>query len=307
MNPRRQLLFFGAGASYGSTQDKFSVPPLGADLFNQLVEFDGRTWKQLPDEIADIYRKDFEAGMLALSNKMPHALTVFQRSMAAFFFRFGPTPSNLYVKLGKAIRSAAWRGSIASLNYERMMQIALSSQECNLFVGDGPPEGVEVCLPHGCCNLFCESVSGVAGAVSMAGMNVTTNGPVVSVDHPDMFWKRIRNDAFPPVMSYFEPSKFTTSGADFIAMQRNRLASLIQDAEAIAVVGVQVREQDSHIWDALSQSDARIYYCSGKSAAQSYEAWTAKSRASKASQDIVSPRYWSEDFDAISRHVGIDA
>jgi hypothetical protein len=186
-----------------------------------------------------------------------------------------------------------------------MMQIALSSKGCKLFEGSRDLEGVEICLPHGCCNLFCESVKGVAGAVSMAGMSVTTNGPVVSVDHPDIFWNRIRNDAFPSVMSYFETSKFTTSGADFIAAQRNRLSSLILGAEAIAVVGIQVREEDSHIWDALSQSDARIYYCSGKSAVKSYEEWAAKSRSPKGERDIVSPQYWSDDFDAILEHIGI--
>lgn len=302
---RRHLLFLGAGASFGSHPEKSNVPPLGADLFDELSRFDKSTWSLVPPEIQSVYRDDFEKGMLALNERLPHALTIVQRSMAAFFFRFAPTPSNLYVKLAKGIKATEWTGSVATLNYERMMQLALMNQGCKLFINARNSEGIELCLPHGCCNLFCESVRGLSSAVSMAGKSVTTHGPIVSVDHPDIFWSRIRHDAFPPVMSYFEPSKFTTSGADFIAAQRTRLSSLILEAAAIAVVGVQVREQDSHIWDSLAQTDARIYYCAGESAAQLYEAWAEKSRISKVDRDTVSPRYWSDDFDAILKHVEI--
>jgi hypothetical protein len=151
------------------------------------------------------------------------------------------------------------------------------------------------------------AVRGLASAVSMAGMNVTTSGPVICVDHPDAFWARIRNDAFPPVMSYFEPSKFTTSGANFIEAQRRRLTELIASAKSIAVVGIQVREQDSHIWSALGSTDARIYYCSGTRGAQAFKEWHLRVRSSKTDRDSISAGYWDTDFDAISDFIGMKA
>jgi hypothetical protein len=187
-----------------------------------------------------------------------------------------------------------------------MLLLALNRQGCAAICGTADGERIEICMPHGCCNLFCDSVRGTAGGVSMTGMNVSTSGQVVCVDHPDAFWHRIRNDAFPPVMSYFEPSKFTTSGANFIQMQRQRLAELIAGAKSIAVVGIQVREQDAHIWDALGSTNAAIYYCSGNRGAEAFKEWKTRVRASR-NDDSISAGYWDTDFDAICTFLDIKA
>ena len=308
MSTFKPLLFLGAGASYGSESDTSIVPPLAADLFDALKKFEPNVWGQIPKDIADVFQTDFEKGMLSLAAEMPHALTITQRSMAAFFYRYAPTHQGLYDRLASIIKRQDWKGAIATLNYERMLLLALSKKGVAARCGAdaSSASSVEICLPHGCCNLFCESVVGAAAAVSMAGMNVSTNGPVVAVDNPDAFWHRIRNDAFPPVMSYFEPSKFTTSGANFIEEQRARLATLISEADRIAVVGIQVRADDAHIWNALASTEAKIYYCSGKRGADSYNEWSAKARSDKFAGDIISTSYWAEEFEAISAHIGLD-
>jgi hypothetical protein len=145
---------------------------------------------------------------------------------------------------------------------------------------------------------------GNAAAVSMDGRAVTTNGPVTAVDEPREFWFRIRTQAFPPVMSYFEPSKFTTSGANFIEEQRARLQQLIAEASSIAVIGVAVREQDAHIWGALGRAKAAIYYCSGKSAKAAFGTWAEVNRP-RSSNDVVTTKYWAEDFDGVANHVAL--
>lgn len=305
MSNPEHLLFLGAGASYGSESDKSIVPPLGSHLFNELLKFDNNIWGKLSNEIANLFREDFEAGMRRIAAINPHALTSLQRSMAAFFYRFGPTPSSTYVRLAKIIKFGAWNGAVATLNYDRMLFLALNSQNCAVACGPMDSKEVEICLPHGACHLFCESAHGIASSVSMAGMDVRTTGPVICVDNPDAFWSRIRNDAFPSVMSYFEPRKFTTSGANFIEAQRQRLVELIESAKSIAIVGIQVREQDMHIWNSLASTDAAIYYCSGKSGADGYRKWQAKARSSKSSLDSISVGYWNDDFDAICAFIGM--
>src|SRR5438045_1589252 len=110
MSNPTNLLFLGAGASYGSERDKSLVPPLGNNLFDALVEFEPKLWKQIPDDVACVYRNDFEKGMLELNTKMPHALPVVQRSMAAFFFRYAPMASSLYLRFAKRIQSSSWKG-----------------------------------------------------------------------------------------------------------------------------------------------------------------------------------------------------
>jgi len=298
------LLLLGAGASFGSETDTKIVPPLASNLFDALLEFAPDVIGDTSEGLRKIFRQDFEKGVLALAEASPGLLAPMQRVMGAFFFRYGPSSNSLYVRLAHEIKASAWNGAIATLNYERLVLLALAHGgvpcSCNTPSQDS---GTEICLPHGCCNLFCESVQGLASAVAMAGMNVQTNGPVVSVDHPDIFWNRIRTDAFPPVMSYFEPGKYTLSGANFIQDQRKRLVELIESATAIAVVGIAVRTQDAHLWDSLAKTEAKILYCAGSAAAKTYDSW--RGSTTKRSHDLTLNGFWREHFDTINGHLGI--
>ena len=172
-------------------------------------------------------------------------------------------------------------------------------------IGTVPRDGrhIELCLPHGCCHIFCESVRGTSGAVSMSGVGVSTNGPVTVIANPSEFQTRITSDAFPPVMSYFEPKKRTTSGASFIRSQRARWTSLVSEVLIIALVGIRVRPSDVHIWNPLAQAEGKLVYCSGTRAAQEFEVWKRKFRSD--SDDIIIRNYLAESFGQICSEVGI--
>ena len=58
---RNSLILFGAGASYGS--DSLGMPPLGADLFDELQRFNPPGWGSLPSNMSNVFRNDFEEGM----------------------------------------------------------------------------------------------------------------------------------------------------------------------------------------------------------------------------------------------------
>src|SRR5215210_806252 len=127
------LLLVGAGASFGSATNKGLVPPLAVNLFDELMKFEPALWKQVPTDVADQYRKDFEQGWLTLAAKLPGMQTHAQRSMAAFFYRYGPTTDSLYLKLAKRIANAQWSGAVATLNYERMLPLALTRAGISAF------------------------------------------------------------------------------------------------------------------------------------------------------------------------------
>ncbi len=61
--------------------------------------------------------------------------------MGAFFYRFGPSPTSLYVKLAKRIKSSGWSGAIGTLNYDRMLLLAMNGQPFRLVKSDGDPAG----------------------------------------------------------------------------------------------------------------------------------------------------------------------
>lgn len=298
------VILFGAGASFGA--ERSGMPPLGAALFDALRQFNPDGWGQVAPSLASTFRSDFEAGMVALSNSNQHALSGLQRAMAAFFYQFLPTTESLYVQLAKRIRTKAWTGSLATLNYERLLEVSLLHVGVQPTVNSGPTISggtVELCMPHGCCHLFCESVRGMATGVSFAGMNVTTNGPVIALSNPQQFWNRIRNDAFPPVMSYFEPQKRTTSGANLIADQRQRWTQLCANAATIVVVGVHPRSHDSHIWGPLRSSSANITYCGGASGAAAFESW--KRSSGRSGSDIILQGYFADEFEKLCAAVGL--
>jgi len=150
------MIFFGAGASFGS--DAQGTPPLGSALFNALADIHPKTWGEISASEADAFRRDFEIGMDKYVEAHPRDGTVdrLQRAMASYFFEFQPRDSSLYLRLAKRIRACEWNGALVSLNYERLLDLALLS--CGLVSHiQGVRKGntdIDLILPHGCCHLF---------------------------------------------------------------------------------------------------------------------------------------------------------
>lgn len=298
------VVLFGAGASYGS--DNMGTPPLGSDLFAALSAFNKNGWGQIPLDLADNFRLDFEDGMKMLSKSYSHWMSPLQRAMAAYFFNFAPRSSNLYRRLTRRIIRSNWNGVLSTINYERLLELSLIEEGLRPIVGRSRMNSneIEICFPHGCCHLFCESVRGLSSMVSFAGTMVTTNGPVKVISDPIEFQSRIQNDAFPPVMSYFEPEKKTTSGANLIENQRNRYSELVSGASIVGLVGVKVRPNDKHIWDPLAKTSARLVYCSGKKGRKEFDVWNKQNRQDN--QDISLDGYFADCFDQLCKEVNID-
>jgi hypothetical protein len=298
------IILFGAGASFGS--DTADTPPLGADLFAALQGFNPVAWGTITGPQATAFRTDFESAMRELSESNPHALPPLQRAMAAYFFGRGLRETNLYARLARRIRQARWSGATATLNYERLLEIALLHSGLQPYVGDAPAglrQGIEIVLPHGCCHIFCDSVRMAAGGVSFAGTGITIDGPVRVIADPQEHRARILKDAVPPVMSYFVPEKLTTAGASFIKNQRERWASLTAEAPTIAVVGVRIRPHDAHIWEPLASTEGRVVYLSGRRGATEYEVW--RKGHNKRAGDLVIAATFAEGFERMCSQLGL--
>ena len=286
---------FGAGASYGS--DNYGTPPLGNNLFSELSRFNPAGWGALPNEYLVDFNNDFEKGMIKLASQRPHDIPILQRAMSAYFFSFQPQSSSLYLKLAKKLKELPKQLAISTLNYERLLEISFIYAGFNLTIGQAKSNEIEFNLPHGCCHLFCESVRGDAGAVSLAGLNVEINGEIKIISNPNEFNHRINNDAIPPVMSYYEPQKRATTGQEFLNEQRNRLNNLISNAERIIIVGVKIRDHDTHIWEVIKNANGRFVYCSGKNEKNTYDLWVNNHRLQK--ENVFINGTWSEKFDEV--------
>jgi len=148
------LILFGAGASFGS--DAQGTPPLGRHLFDALGKYSPSTWAKIQAEEAESFRDDFEQGMRAYADAHPSDVDRLQRAMAGYFFTFQPTRSSLYVRLVERIRTPNWNGALATLNYERLLDLALrrGGLECRIQAVRKGNTAIELVLPHGCCHVF---------------------------------------------------------------------------------------------------------------------------------------------------------
>ena len=296
-------VLFGAGASFGS--DVSGTPPLGSLLFDALQDFNPQGWGALSDQYCDQFRTDFEAAIAEYAQAYPNNLPPLQRAMAAFFFQFQPRISSLYVNLASRMAETEWDGAVCSLNYERLMELSLDHVGLKPIANSPttPGQTVELCLPHGCCHIYCDSVRGLSSAVSFAGFNVRTSGPVSVIVDPIEHRTRVEQDAFPPVMSYFEPNKRTTTGASFINLQRERWAEIANEAQTIVLVGIKVRPHDTHIWGPLANTSAKLVYCSGPESAREFENWSKKTRSRNSDETLSS--YFYDGFETICIELGI--
>lgn len=305
----KYLLIFGAGASYGSdTPDK--TPPLGdGDLYNKLATFNPPGWGSLRPEEAALFKNDFEQGMENVFNNRQFDMLPLQRAMAAYFFKFIPNPTNLYYKLAQKITSfknannGTWSGAVMTLNYERLLQLSFLSTGNNIFMGKNNgtlTNPIELCVPHGSCNIFCSTVK---ARPSTKFTNCNVDGTPKMIFDPKEFKKEIENNAIPPVMSYFIPSKETMSGTTFIKHQRKRAGELIKQASTIIIVGLRARLHDKHIWGPLFKTESKIIYCSGQTAGEEFKTWCDKHRKDKL--NIILPLFFQDAFEKICSEVGL--
>jgi hypothetical protein len=127
--------------------------------------------------------------------------------MAAFFVNFQPRITSLYLRLAEWIRKNAWKGTLASLNYDRLLERSLRDVGLNVSVGDCPPGSIEFCLPHGYCCIFIKMQ--LQGPVILGSKNLKMDSEdgVRAVDDPVEFQRRIERDQLPPRDVLFRAGK----------------------------------------------------------------------------------------------------
>ena len=279
------VLFFGAGASFGSDGAHLinagKLPPLGKDLFAALHKSpELKYWNKLPKEYRDLFNSlSFEEAMDALDDSEEWAKESFRRDLdlSRYFSTFRPQQSNLYWKLARAVskglKAREWSGAAITLNYERLLEESFMRNYVFTvvrgvtFYDDNLPrfedhQLFEICYPHGACQFFLGQnwfvgegnvVFGKeARALQSAGVNhiLKVENITIACDRQQI-----------PMICRYQSSKRPTVKNYFIDLQQKRCSELITSARHITIIGVFCSHKtDRHLWRSLEVTDAYITY-----------------------------------------------
>lgn len=165
-----KIILFGAGASYGGGDIVPDRPPLGSQVYDELIRCYPRSWGAFPPSINQTFRDNFEAGMQILWDKHSQVIPELMQQMALYFIQFRPRApgSTLYCTLANEIKCKGTADNLvlSTLNYECVLERALSLQGLAINYSNFPPtsDSITVWKLHGSCNMLPQGISATRGS-----------------------------------------------------------------------------------------------------------------------------------------------
>lgn len=266
------LVLLGAGASHGSKDVKPKVPPLGPQLFAELVKL-GKEASRLPDDVKRMFNLDFEKGMKYYFSKTRGDVVTFQRELALYLASFEPGKENLYkVLLNKLINTNV---VYCSLNYDLLLEEAADSLGLMVcYKSQCSHRGVNLLKIHGSSNFWPKLPMNMFRNCKIFGS--TGQDVIAEVETLNRVetLKRCRQDtSMAPALSLYTEGKRVLICKDFVDVQLQMWYRETVNAEIIFIIGVKVQTQDVHVWAQLATSKARIVYFGLKTDEESFNKW----------------------------------
>lgn len=264
--PASTLFLFGAGASAFSGSCTPTCPPLGGDLFAELLKVSPAA-RAIPGPIQDMFKLHFEDGMQALLEGMTGLEAHLLREMAAFFATFRPRRANRYSRFIDAVGPYASKCVFASLNYDILLELSLVQRG---YLPAYSPSAllaknqIRVIKVHGSCNFLpgtnvrFENVNFVLppdfeGQLMNSDDRYTLNPTEI------LEFCREQNSISPELALYHKSKRMLFVGPVARA-QKPAFFQHVAEARNIVIIGVRLHEPDTHIWEPIAASPARIYY-----------------------------------------------
>ncbi len=270
-------LIFGAGASFGSGNCYPTNPPLGNDLFNELVKLDGafsRLDKKMKNEFK---KKGFEEGMALIQNDSS-IINPIQKEVASYLSQFKVENDNAYVNLFKSIKEVINDITIVTLNYDLLIEDALRKNLLFIKYELDWKHGVSLLKPHGSCGFLPD-----LGGMNMSGNTMINCGTFVdglkifrSINKEEIInWcEDPKNSDISPVLSMYNKEKRIVINKNFISNIQEIYKKKIENSRMIILIGVKYIEHDTHIWEPIKNSKAKVYFNSRSGISEEMEKWS---------------------------------
>lgn len=252
-------LIFGAGASFGSGPCAPFNPPLGMHLFEKL-EARGGAFSRLDAGVKSIFRnQSFESGMSAIADTNT-AINPLQKEIAIYLSQFMPLSENAYVRLFKKLKSSIKNLSVATLNYDLLIEHALLAT--GIPFSYGKSKELRVLKPHGSSNFLPN-----LGTIVLQGNVFSNCGAFVDglpVDTPltnqevESWCTNQKNSDISPALSMYSPTKRVVMNRSLIENIQQEFSKSIENSNLLVIVGVGLAEHDRHIWEPIKNSKGKL-------------------------------------------------
>jgi hypothetical protein len=217
-----------------------------------------------------LFEQDFEKGMVAFREARDTDTPAFLRAMALYFADFDITPRSLYLELITALRDARHTTTLATTNYEILIERAVSRVGLRVvYQGDvAVPDGhMRVLKIHGSCNFLPN-----LGGVHLHGVKMSAPPTVpfvrgsirAAATRNEVIEFCRREDSLAPAIAVYAPGKTILFTGEFIQQQQAQWRNEAKRADVIYVIGLRVMGEDDHIWGPLATTQGRIEYVGGE-------------------------------------------
>lgn len=281
------VFLFGAGASKGAGHVSPKCPPLMCELYNELAKDFPQDWG--PESSlavhADKFRENFEQTfweeVLTFGGGIPRAaLTLLekQRPLALYFPRFILDPSGLdyYSKLLSRLKDSGKipHCLIGSINYDCLFEQAAHKLGRRVDYMCTSSESLRVAKLHGSCNFVTKELSQHDRALlTGSGVHLEKEFDFLQVVNLEAALIRKISGLQPahlPVISQPSPGKEDLLAPRQIFEIRQKWATAVSAASAVAIIGVSYNENDTHIVEAIRRTPAKILYIGDE---ESFKKW----------------------------------
>lgn len=256
------LILLGAGASYGSGDCTPYCPPLGATLFDAL-RARGGTAASVSPELAELFKRDFESGMVEFQKQRDADTTSLLREMAEYFVDFAAGPRNLYREIVRIVRQQPVSVRLVTTNYDLLIEQAIT--EAGLLIAYHPPplpaDNISLLKIHGSCHFLPDTQGLTLTDVTFAGnaVNVETRVKIARSRNEVREFCRTQ-DSLAPAIAVFAPGKPVLFSSEMVKDQQAKWLATLAEASVVYIIGLRVVPGDEHIWGALAKSNAAIQY-----------------------------------------------
>ena len=268
------VFLFGAGASKGARHILPCDPPLGAEVYDRLAEHFPGQWgpSSRLGRYSEALRHDFEKTIFNEVCRWNPSLSIleWQRTMALYFAFFIPdsTGKDFYSRLLSFLQqSGKIRSSIfASLNYDCIFEQAADKLELavDYSCGETQVNAVQVLKIHGSCNFITVDIQKSA-PYYLTNPNSSTNCRMhclqpIGIESVLKSRFSDANASYYPVMSLYSFGKNSIVAGVRIQEIRNSWSECVSEASVVAVIGVRPNSEDTHIWNPIRQTSAKLFY-----------------------------------------------